>query len=582
MSSERAVSGANKSGETAERRRYERNGAAVIRALGRSPRAEYRARQLEIDDTPIGIATPYLLPQPDASEESSTGTIARGVFDAIGVRLRYSDAEVFAANEPDDLVARIVFDMLEQLRCESLVPDELEGTRQNMDRAYREWCRAETLSATAIGLLLFTVMQMVRSRLIAPIHDELIEDQIESTRALISPIIGTALKGLRDTRSDQQAYVVPALSMAEAIADMVTDESTETSAVTVAAAALFVPPEWGNEEPDEGDHLIGIGETPTQHADRETLETIGGYHVFTRAHDVERRGVDLYSPEKLRELRVGLDEQIAAQSVSAFTLARRLQRLFVGLSDDGWRHGEEEGLVDAARLGQVIANPANRAVFRQRRYRPVAPAVVSFLIDNSGSMKRQRHQSVTVLVDTLARALDLAGATSEVLGFTTNAWNGGEPLREWRRADEPHAPGRLAEQCHIVYKDADTPWKQSRRSVAAMMRTQHFREGIDGEAIAWAYQRLLARPEPRKALIVFSDGAPMEAATINANGEAFLESHLRSVVQRIERAGLVQLGAVTIDQSVDMIFSKSVHMDLTGTLALGEYRLLERLFSTRR
>lgn len=567
---------------TAEQRRDERNGAAVIRALGQSPDAEYRGRQLEVGERPVAVAAPYLLASTDEPGSSTTDVIARGVFDAIAVRLRYSDRELFAEHEPDDVVARIIFDMLEQLRCESLVPDSLIGTRNNIERAFRGWYRGEQLSGTAIGLLVFTVMQMVRSRLISPIHDELVEDQIEATRALISPIIGTALKGLRDHRFDQRAYVEPALSMAHAIADMVDDSSSQRTAnAEVTVAALFVPPEWGDsDDPDSGAVPVVGADALKDQLDQADLNAVGGYRIFTKAHDVERRGAELYPAEKLRELRANLDEQIAAQSVSAFALARRLQRLFIGASEDGWRRGEEEGVLDSARLSQLIANPANRHVFRQQRYRPTAPAVVSFLIDNSGSMKRQRHETVTVLVDTLARALDLAGATSEILGFTTNAWNGGEALRDWRRVGEPAQPGRLAERLHVVYKDADTPWKRSRHSVAAMMRTQHFREGIDGEAIVWAHERLLARPEPQKVLIVVSDGAPMEAATINANGEAFLESHLRRVATGIEREGRVHLGAITVDQAVDLVFSKSVHMDLSGTLTLGEYALLERLFAS--
>ena len=143
---------------------------------------------------------------------------------------------------------------------------------------------------------------------------------------------------------------------------------------------------------------------------------------------------------------------------------------------------------------------------------------------------------------------------------------------------EPEDPGRLAELSHIVYKDADTPWKRSRLSTASMMRTQHFREGVDGEAIAWAYRRLLDRPEPKKLLLIVSDGAPMEAATINANGEAFLEAHLANVVHRIERDPRVDIGAIAIDQPVDDFFSRSVDLDLTGTLTLASYRVLERLF----
>ncbi len=567
---------------TAETRRQDRNGAAVIRALGQSPTAEYRARQLHVGERPVGVSTPYLQPGLDDSGSISPDElIARGVFDAIGLRLRFSNPEIHARHEPDDLVARIVFDMAEQLRCESLVPASLPGVKHNTQVAFETWGRSERLSSTAIGLLLFTVMHVVRSRLVAPINDELIEDQIESTRFTLATEIGGDVRAMSHTTTDQEAFAAHARSLALTIAAMV-NESTETaSEASTAAAALFVPPEWGDVDPDDGDVLIGGVTTPNEHVDPETLESAGGYRVFTRAHDVEHSGQQLYPTEKLRELRGVLDDQIAAQSVSPFTLARRLQRLFIGLERDGWRSGEHEGVLDGSRLGQVIANPMNHAVFRQERFRPVAPAAVSFLIDNSGSMKRQRHQTVTVLVDTLARALDLAGATSEILGFTTNAWNGGEPLREWRRAGQPTTPGRLAEASHIVYKDADTSWKRSRLSVAAMMKTQHFREGIDGEAIVWAYKRLLARPEPKKFLIIFGDGAPMEAATLNANGEGYLETHLRRVTQHIERERTVQLGAVTIDQSVDMIFTNSVHMDLSGTLTLGEYGLLERLFSHR-
>ena len=567
---------------TADARRSERNGAAVIRALGQRPTAEYRAHQLRVDERAIGVSTPYLQPAVGEGGAIADEVVERGVYDALAIRLRHSDAAMFADHEPTDVIARIVYDMVEQLRCESLVPASFEGARRNIDQAFRAWCAREEVSSTAIGMLLFTVMHMVRSRLVAPIHDELIEDRIESTRALISPIIGVALKGLREHRHDQRAYIEPALSMAHAISDMVTESSTEVSAdAQRSAAALFVPPEWGEGDDDDGEQAMPGIESPGVGSDREELGSVGGYHVFTTAHDVELHGRDLYPQDRLRDLRIGLDEQIAAQSVSAFTLARRLQRLLVDLSEDGWRSGEEEGFLDPASLGQIVANPTNHHVFRKQRFRPVAPAVVSFLVDNSGSMKRQRHQSVTVLVDTLARALDLAGATSEILGFTTNAWNGGESLREWRRAGEPEAPGRLAERSHIIYKDADTPWKRSRRSVAAMMRTQHFREGIDGEAVVWAYQRLLARPEPRKVLIVFSDGAPMEAATMNANGEAFLESHLLQVVQRIERDGRVQIAAASVDQAVDMVYSNNVAIDLAGTLSLSEYRILERLFARR-
>ena len=562
----------------AETRAKERNGAAVIRALGRSPDAEYRAAQLHVKNRPVGIATPYL----QAAMQRPGDIATRGTYDSIGIRLRHSDAELFAATEPTSTVARIVFDMLEQIRCESLVPEEFVGTRQNIEASFRDWCQGQALTDTAVGLLLYTVMHMARSRLISPIHSELIEDQIESTRANISPIIGAALKGLRTHRTDQAQFAIAALSLAEAIDEMVAESAVSTSEATDAEddVLLAIPPEWSEVDVPEG--AQGRGNTKPLGNDDGPLETLGGYSVYTTEHDKEERGEDLYPLERRRFIRKLLDEQIAAQSVSAFTLARRLRVLLRGVERDGWLTGEEQGVLDAARLGQVIANPSTRTVFRQPRYRPTAPAVVTFLIDNSGSMKSQRHETVAVLVDTLARALDLAGASCEILGFTTASWNGGEPRNEWRRAGEPAKPGRLAATSHIIYKDADTAWKRSRLSVASLMRTQQFRESVDGEAIIWAYRRLLDRPEQRKLLVVVSDGAPTEAATRRANGEAYLENHCREVVRAIEREGQVSIGAITVDQPVDTMFSNSLDIDLDGTLTLSEYRMLEQLFVPQR
>jgi cobaltochelatase CobT len=559
-------------------RARERQGAAALRAVGAEPRAEYRAHQLTVGDRTVPLAAPWLTIDHE-SAEALDDRVYRGLVDALGVRLRYSNRVLHAAGEPHDLVARIVFDVLEQVRCEAQVPDALDGVRDNIEHAFRAWCARQNITDSALGLLLYTVLHMARSRMVHPLQNELIEDTIESTRANVSPVIGTGLRHLKANTDDQVEYAYHARGVAEAIAEMVDEQGGGEMAAGAekVATQLFIPPDW-TEDPPEGDGDMAGAGSDVDRVDERSLDEVGGYHVFTREHDVEQTGASLYPEARRRELREHLDEEIAAQAVSVFTLARRFQRLLTGLERDGWSHGQEDGILDAARLSQIVANPAQRQVFQRERYRITCPAVVSFLIDNSGSMKRQRHETVTVLVDTLARALDLAGATSEILGFTTNAWNGGEPLREWRRAMEPQDPGRLAELSHIVYKDADTPWKRSRLSMASMMRTQHFREGVDGEAIAWAYRRLLARPEPKKLLLIVSDGAPMEAATINANGEAFLEAHLANVVHRIERDPRVDIGAIAIDQPVDDFFSRSVDIDLSGTLTLASYRVLERLF----
>jgi cobaltochelatase CobT len=174
---------------------------------------------------------------------------------------------------------------------------------------------------------------------------------------------------------------------------------------------------------------------------------------------------------------------------------------------DDWAQAQEEGFIDGRRLAQLITSPTERRLFRQPVREPVADAAVTFLIDCSGSMRTHR-QAVSAMVDVFARALELAGATSEILGFTTGAWNGGRAAKDWQRAGRPTRPGRLNEVLHLVFKAAETPWRRARRDLAAMLKEDAFREGIDGEALQWAAQRLRARPERRRPLLEDIDLPP--------------------------------------------------------------------------
>lgn len=307
----------------------------------------------------------------------------------------------------------------------------------------------------------------------------------------------------------------------------------------------------------------------------------GDYQVFTREYDVCIEGAALYREKQRIALREQLDSLIAAQAISVPRLALRLQRLFAIEQAAGWNFGEEEGYLDGRRISQLVSNPAYRHVFRQTRYTPHSDVVVSFLIDNSGSMKRQRFEAVAVLVDIFARALELAGAKTEILGFTTATWSGGRMINQWRRAGGPTPAGRMNELMHVVYKDADTRWRRARHSIAAMLNPQHFREGLDGEALAWAAQRLNTRPESRRALIMISDGAPMETTTLNLNDKGYLDRHLYHVARDIEQRGEIELRAIGIGLDMGAFFKRSIALDLTGTLGNRAFSALERLFAAR-
>ena len=214
-------------------------------------------------------------------------------------------------------------------------------------------------------------------------------------------------------------------------------------------------------------------------------------------------------------------------------------------ASDGWDDGLEEGRVDGRRLARLVGSPGERRLFRAERLQPAASCVVAFLVDCSGSMRRH-VDAVALLVDVLVRALEQAGVASELLGYTTGAWNGGRAAADWQRAGRPPRPGRLNEVCHLVFKDADTPWRRARRDIAALLKADLFREGIDGEAVEWACRRLEARGESRRLLVVISDGWPADTATGLANDPRYLERHLREVLLRREREGRVEIRGLGI------------------------------------
>lgn len=558
----------------------ERHGAASLRALSTVTKAEYRASRLRIDGKPAPFAAPYL-----AIDFSEAGlTQSRGVMDSLGLRLKHSDNELHNQLSPPSGFARLVFDVIEQTRCESLIPEERVGIKTNLDAAFIEWClvaHGNGFCDSDLGILLYTVIHMVRARLIGTFEDETAEALIEATRANLGPIIGKSLYQLKAVKEDQLAFAKHAADIANELARMVEDasEDADDSAKLKERHSVILPPDWNDDNIDSEIASDGAGSGHSGDVQNAELDKLGDYHVFTTKHDQLVEASSLVRHEKRYQLRSQLDELVKSQAVSVTRLARELQMLFARPETDGWLFGQEDGLIDARRLAQLVSNTDYHQVFVKDRHQLKSNAVVSFLIDNSGSMKRQRYEAVAVLIDTYARALDLAGVKTEVLGFTTADWNGGKPLQAWRKAGQPDAPGRMGELLHVVYKSADDSWRRSRGDMACLLSTQHFREGVDGEALIWAYQRLQNRDEPNRYLVVISDGAPLDAATQNTNREGFLGDHLASVAQFIHKDPSVKMGAIGIDLDMSDTFSNSTSLDLGGTLGQASYRVLNSLFT---
>ena len=560
--------------QIARRRRVERHCAAAIRAISSDLRVEYRNQALYIN----GRISRFYVPHLAVDTGLDSVHRCRGVADAIALRLLYSDPELHQRRMPDEPVARVVFDILEQLRTESLAADTLPGLVSNLQRSFKEWClhsRGQGMVENELGLLIYSFVQIARTRLIHPIDDEEVEGIIESVRFRLAPRIGTDLAELKKLREDQSAFSARALNIAGILNEIARSSGMEMLAQQFASLRNrnLLPPIVEQEgQQDESDQAgPGWDDLLAGKATR--------YPVFCREFDKQVFAGDLYRKEQRTELRNKLDRMIAAQAISIARLAQKLQLIFATPQKSGWHDGEEDGYLDGRRLSQMVSRPGYHRIFKQERLAPHCETIVTFLMDNSGSMKRQRYEAVAILVDVYCRALELAGVNTEVLGFTTRGWAGGESIQSWRRAGSPENPGRLNDRLHIVYKDAETSWRRSRYSLCSMMNPTHFKEGLDGEALQWAARRLLDRAESRKCLVMISDGAPMDSATSHYNEPVFLERHLKAVATGLEESAQLELKAIGIALDMGEFFRESINLDLTGTLGNQVFSALETLFS---
>jgi len=266
----------------------------------------------------------------------------------------------------------------------------------------------------------------------------------------------------------------------------------------------------------------------------------------------------LIDADELTQLRAKLDSQSRALQPVVTRLAIRLERLLLARQQRRWQFDLEEGVLDAARLARVIADPLLPLSFKAESDTDFKDTVVTLLLDNSGSMRGKPIVVAALCADVLARTLERCGVKVEILGFTTREWSGGNSREDWLAAGRPSAPGRLSDVRYIVYKDADVPWRRARRNLGLMLREDMLKENIDGEALLWAHGRLQRRAEQRRILMVISDGVPLDEATLSANPGGYLEHHLRNVIRWIEQRSAVELVAIGIGHDVTDFYSRAV------------------------
>jgi len=306
------------------------------------------------------------------------------------------------------------------------------------------------------------------------------------------------------------------------------------------------------------------------------------YKIYTNEFDEIAKAETLQNPDEISKLRKNLDQQLVTFQDLITKLANKLQRQLLAKQNRAWEFDLEEGLLDSSKLTRIIMDPYNSLSFKKEKDLDFKDTVVTLLIDNSGSMRGRPITIAALCADILSRTLERCSVKVEILGFTTKNWKGGKSREEWNKNNKPKKPGRLNDLRHIIYKSADTHWRQSKKNLGLMLKEGLLKENIDGEAISWAFSRLNKRKEERKILMVISDGAPVDDSTLSVNSGDYLEKHLKKIVKFIENKSNIEILAIGIGHDVSRYYSKAIK--ITDVQELGDVMIsqLSGLFENKK
>ncbi len=526
--------------------------------------------------------------------------VTRGLGDSMALKRACHDNRIHAKLAPEGKQARAVYDAVEQARVEAIGSRAMAGVAENISTMLEDkYAKANLAEVTeqSEAPLEEALALIVREKLTGRPVPKSGQRIVELWRKWVEDKAGADLDHLAGNLSDQQAFarvvreMLASLEMAEELGD---DQETEDN-----EDQDDDQPEGEEQSEEGGEDDSGSDQSQSDEAEASADEDPSGemeasdataedmaddddtdsetpgearrqdnpfanlpkeidYKVFTTAFDETVGAEELCDEDELDRLRAFLDKQLANLQGVVGRLANRLQRRLMAQQNRSWDFDLEEGYLDPARLVRVVIDPMQPLSFKQERDTKFRDTVVTLVLDNSGSMRGRPITVAATCADILARTLERCGVSVEILGFTTRAWKGGQAREKWLKDGKPPNPGRLNDLRHIIYKSADAPWRRSRRNLGLMMREGLLKENIDGEALLWAHQRLIARPEQRKILMMISDGAPVDDSTLSVNPGNYLERHLRAVIDLIETRSPVELLAIGIGHDVTRYYRRAV------------------------
>ena len=529
---------------------------------------------------------------------------SRAFADSASLKIKYSNKNIFNAFEPKGDISKRLYIAAERIRYEKLGSKKFKGIESNLKNFYLEKLNGldKTNIINAFECYLMTNFFNLDKKYFEKnfkknqkIFDKKIKEKIntlknltpdqEKFNALISSIIDELkLNEESNNDSDERKEKHEDLkdqSQKDDQKKQATSKEKQEMSIENQALEIENSSENNNGEGEEietDDYSKNFERGKKYKNDFSDLK----YKVYTTDFDEIIKAEQLEIEEELERLRKNLDQQLLQLKNFISKLANKLQRKLMAQQNRSWNFDLEEGILDSSKLTRVIMDPYNSLSFKKEKNTDFKDTLVTLLIDNSGSMRGKPISVAAICADILSRTLERCSVKVEILGFTTKHWKGGSSREKWMKNNKPVNPGRLNDLRHIIYKSAETPWRQARKNIALMLKEGLLKENIDGEALKWAHNKILKRKEERKILMVISDGAPVDDSTLSTNSSDYLETNLKNVVNWIQKKSNIELLAIGIGHDVTRYYSNAIK--ITDVHDLGDVMInqLTDLFSEKK
>ena len=554
--------------------------SAATRALSQDPELEVGFGGMPATGNKLVLSNP-------PSKKSDLASY-RGEADSLACSKRFSDKNI----HPDTGSLKInkLINSMEDIRVEILGSLKYEGVASNLKAKFENKCKSillleegkeellePALEAWLRQLLLRDKLSTTQSKIIKPWKKSLnekellfkkeflesLEDQIgfsETARRLLHEL-GIDIED-KEKEEDQDTNDSQDSDAEEDEANTAEEEMSQEPDMSQEMDSPELSEEEMELEESDEDSIVDENQealTNSSWLERLVEQTLNfEYKVYSRDFDEESLAEEMCSPEELQRLRRHLDQLMGPSKSTISKLAHRLQRFLMAQQNRSWEFNKEEGLLDSSRLHKIILDPVTPLSYKIEKDTEFRDTVVSILVDSSGSMRGRSMTVAAICADIISTTLERCNVKTEVLGFTTKQWKGGESRKRWVEAGKPENPGRLNDLRHIVFKSADTSWRRGQKNFGLMLREGLLKENVDGEALIWAHDRLVKRQEQRKILMVISDGAPVDDSTLSTNPNNYLDLHLRQVIHSIETQSPVKLIAIGIGHDVTRYYQKAV------------------------